>query len=244
LSGFTFAVPHALLETFFSLFFPPHCAGCAVGIESGQDFCPVCAASIEFIKPPRCQICSQPFDGMSGEFECPNCRGAAFHFDCAVSVVRSRRVIRELIHRVKYNREIWIMKILGRILLRGLGDSRLSGQEFDAIVPVPLHSKRLREREFNQAALLAGQLSRATGIPMREVLVRSRYTGTQTALDRAERRQNLRNAFSLRKNVDVTDQNLLLIDDVLTTGSTLDACAAVLLEQGAESVRALTLARG
>ena len=213
-------------------------------VESGQDFCPVCAATIEFIKPPRCQICSQPFDGMSGEFECPNCRGAAFHFDCAVSVVRSRRVIRELIHRVKYNREIWIMKILGRILLQGLADSRLSGQEFDAIVPVPLHSKRLREREFNQAALLAGQLSRATGTPMREVLVRSRYTGTQTALDRAERRQNLRNAFSLRKNDDVTDQNLLLIDDVLTTGSTLDACAAVLLEQGAESVRALTLARG
>jgi ComF family protein len=215
-----------------------------VRVESGQDFCPVCAATIEFIKPPRCQICSQPFDGMSGEFECPNCRGTAFHFDCAVSVVRSRRVIRELIHRVKYNREIWIMKILGRILLQGLADSRLSGQEFDAIVPVPLHSKRLREREFNQAALLAGQLSRAAGTPMREVLVRSRYTGTQTTLDRVERRQNLRNAFSLRKNVDVTDQNLLLIDDVLTTGSTLDACAAVLLEQGAESVRALTLARG
>jgi ComF family protein len=111
-------------------------------------------------------------------------------------------------------------------------------------VPVPLHSKRLREREFNQAALLAGQLSLCSGLPVRDVLVRSRYTGTQTALDRAERRQNLRNAFSLRKNAEVTDQNLLLIDDVLTTGSTLDACAAILLEQGAESVRALTLARG
>ncbi len=161
-----------------------------------------------------------------------------------MSVVRSRRVIRELIHRLKYNREIWIVKTLGRILVQGLDDVRLSAQDFDAIVPVPLHQKRLREREFNQAALLAGQLSRASGLPVRDVLVRSRYTGTQTALDRAERRQNLRNAFSLRKNADVTDQNLLLIDDVLTTGSTLDACAAVLLEQGAESVRALTLARG
>ena len=161
-----------------------------------------------------------------------------------MSVVRSRRVIRELIHRLKYNREIWIVKTLGRILVQGLDDVRLSAQDFDAIVPVPLHQKRLREREFNQAALLAGQLSRASGLPVRDVLVRSRYTGTQTALDRAERRQNLRNAFSLRKNADVTDQNLLLIDDVLTTGSTLDACAAILLEQGAESVRALTLARG
>jgi ComF family protein len=145
---------------------------------------------------------------------------------------------------VKYSREIWITKTLGRILAKGLADSRFSGQQFDALVPVPLHSKRLREREFNQAAVLAAHLSKSSGIPVRDVLRRHRYTGTQTALDRAERRQNLRNAFSLRKNTQVTDQNLLLIDDVLTTGSTLDACAAVLLEQGAESVRALTLARG
>ena len=235
---------HALFESLFTLFFPAHCAGCAAKVEAGQDFCPSCADTIEFIRIPRCQSCSQPFDGITAEFECPNCRGVAFHFECAVSVVRSRRVIRELIHRLKYNREIWIVKTLGRILVQGLEDVRLSGQDFDAIVPVPLHQKRLREREFNQAALLAGQLSRASGLPVRDVLVRSRYTGTQTALDRAERRQNLRNAFSLRKNADVTDQNLLLIDDVLTTGSTLDACAAILLEQGAESVRALTLARG
>lgn len=215
-----------------------------MAVDAGQDFCSTCESSIEFIKTPRCQVCSQPFDGMAGEFECPNCRGAAFHFEFAVSVVRSRGVVRELIHRLKYNREIWLVKVLSRILERGLADDRLSGEKFDAIVPVALHSKRLREREFNQSALLAAHLSRATGIPVCDVLTRSRYTGTQTALDRGERRQNLRNAFSLRKNASVTDQNLLLIDDVLTTGSTLDACAAVLLEQGAESVRALTLARG
>jgi ComF family protein len=244
LFGFIFAVSHAILESLFSLFFPSHCAGCAVKVASGQDFCPACAETIEFIQIPRCQICSQPFDGMTAEFECPNCRGVAFHYECAVSVVRSRRVIRELIHRLKYNREIWIVKSLGRILVQGLQDARLSGRDFDAIVPVPLHQKRLREREFNQAALLAGEVSRAAGLPVRDILVRSRYTGTQTVLDRAERRQNLRNAFSLRKNADVTDHNLLLIDDVLTTGSTLDSCAAILLEQGAESVRALTLARG
>lgn len=234
----------ALLEPLISLFFPAHCAGCALAVESGRDFCPNCESTIDFIKSPRCQVCSQPFEGLAGEFECPNCRGSAFHFEFAVSVVRSRGVIRELIHRLKYNREIWIGKVLSRILAQGLADDRLSGEKFDAIVPVPLHSKRLREREFNQSALLAGHLSRATGIPVREALARSRYTGTQTALDRSERRQNLRNAFSLRKNAFVTDHNLLLVDDVLTTGSTLDACAAVLLEHGAESVRAITLARG
>jgi len=237
-------VSPALIEPLISLFFPSHCAGCAVAVKTGCDFCPACESTIAFIKTPRCQICSQPFDGMAGEFSCPNCRGAAFHFEFAVSVVRSRGVIRELIHRLKYNREIWIANVLGRILVHGLAEDRLAGEKFDAIVPVPLHSKRLREREFNQAALLAAHVSKAAGIPLRDVLARRRYTGTQTALDRSGRRQNLRNAFLMRKNAFVTDQNLLLVDDVLTTGSTLDACAVVLLEQGAESVRALTLARG
>jgi predicted amidophosphoribosyltransferase len=88
------------------------------------------------------------------------------------------------------------------------------------------------------------EISRASGVPVRKFLVRRRYTGTQTRLTRGGRRQNLRNAFALRKNAAVADMNLLLVDDVLTTGSTLDACAAVLLEHGAASVRALTLARG
>lgn len=234
----------AVFSPLLSLFFPSHCAGCTSRIGVGEDFCGECYSSIEFIKPPRCQTCSQPFSGLASEFDCPNCRGAAFHFECAVSVLRSRRVIRDLIHRVKYNREFWITRCLGKFLTAGLDDPRLSGQTFDGIVPVPLHPKRLREREFNQAALLARHLSQNSGIPLRNVLLRNRYTNTQTALDRRERRQNLRNAFSARKNTNVTDQNLLLIDDVLTTGSTLDACAAVLLEMGAESVRALTLARG
>jgi ComF family protein len=114
----------------------------------------------------------------------------------------------------------------------------------DLLVPVPLHSKRLREREFNQADILARHLSESSGIPVCEPLVRRRYTTTQTALDRKARRQNLRNAFAMRKSMNVTDRNVLLVDDVLTTGSTLDACAAILLENGAGSVRALTVARG
>jgi ComF family protein len=234
----------SVFEPLGTLFFPSHCAHCARRIPAGADFCSDCAAAIEPVKVPRCETCSQPFEGLTEAFTCPNCRGAAFHFVCAVSVVRSRAVIRELIHRVKYGREIWLSRVLARILTNGLDDPRLADCAFDAIVPVPLHPKRLREREFNQAAVLAHHLSRATGLPVLNALSRNRYTGTQTALDRKGRRQNLRNAFAPLKNVNVTDKNLLLVDDVLTTGSTLDACAIVLLEQGAESVRALTVARG
>ena len=233
------------LEPLSTLFFPAHCASCSARIPSGEDFCPACAEAIEWIRLPRCEICSQPFDGiMEDFFDCPNCRGAAFHFECAVSVVRSRRVVRELIHRLKYGREIWLARVLGGMMREGLNDLRLKGCSLDAIVPVPLHPRRLREREFNQAAVLARHLSQSAGLPVLDVLARHRYTGTQTALDREGRRQNLRNAFSLRKNAVVTDKNLLLVDDVLTTGSTLDACAAVLLAHGAESIRALTVARG
>jgi len=110
-------------------------------------------------------------------------------------------------------------------------------------VPVPLHPTRERERGFNQASLLSGLLSAQTSIRSQRVLERVRYTTTQTALDRSERMENLHNAFRLRKNADVRGLRVLLIDDVLTTGSTLSECARVLKRAGAISVHAATAAR-
>lgn len=233
-----------LVEPLRSLFFPAHCAGCGSAVGEHDDLCAGCAAAVEFVRPPRCGVCSQPYSGDMAEFTCPNCRGEAFAFDCAVAVTLSRGPVRDMVHRLKYARELWLARVLGTLMARGLDDERLAGMEFDGIVPVPLHPRREREREFNQAALLAAELSRASGIPLVAALARRRYTTTQTRLDREGRRQNLRDAFILRKNARVTDNNLLLVDDVLTTGSTLDACAAILLEAGACSVRALTVARG
>ena len=227
-----------------SLVFPAHCAHCGVAVDEGRDFCSRCLHGIERVRSPKCEICSQPFHGMIEEVECPNCAGEAFSFDVAVCVVRSRGPVRELLHRLKYGREIWIARVLAGLMREGFEDRRLALREIDALVPVPLHAVRMREREFNQAALLAGQLSKERGIPVAEVLKRVRSTGTQTKLDRRRRRQNLRNAFTLKSGSKVEGMSLLLVDDVLTTGSTLDACASVLMEHGASSVCALTLARG
>jgi ComF family protein len=124
-----------------------------------------------------------------------------------------------------------------------MDDERIREIRFDVIVPVPLHAARQRERGFNQASLLADLLSAQTSIPSRPLLERIRYTTTQTALDRSQRMENLHNAFRLRKKADVRGLRVLLIDDVLTTGSTLSECARVLKRAGANSVYAATAAR-
>lgn len=233
-----------LLDPLRSLFFPSHCAGCGCSVPEGSSLCPTCWESIEKIRPPRCEVCSQPYPGAVPIFTCPNCHGDAFHFDCAIAVMHSRGVVREMIHRLKYGKELWLGRILAGWMREGLDDPRLQGWIPDALVPVPLHPRRLREREFNQAEILCEELAQTTGIRVISALVRHRYTTTQTQLDRKGRRQNLRDAFIPGKNRDVMNLNLLLVDDVLTTGSTLDACASALLGAGARSVRALTAARG
>lgn len=233
----------AVLETLRDLFFPLHCAGCGTALKAGW-FCKACREAIKPVPEPRCDTCSQPFPGAMDRFVCVNCRGRAFHFQCAVAVMQSRGVLREVIHRMKYGGELWLAEPLGDFLEAGLTDERMEGEVFDAIVPVPLHALREREREFNQAEILARELAKRRGWPVLEVLKRERYTVTQTHFNRRRRMQNLRDAFSLQQNVRVQGKRLLLVDDVLTTGSTMDECARMLLEGGAQSVWALTVARG
>ena len=145
--------------------------------------------------------------------------------------------------RRRYCKCVHLRHLVGRWLYAAFDDERLRGRQFDIIVPVPLHPTRQRERGFNQAGLLAELLSARISIPCKSMLERVRYTTTQTALDRAERMENLHNAFRLRKNADVRGLQVLLIDDVLTTGSTLSECARVLKRAGATSVYAATAAR-
>jgi competence protein ComFC len=235
--------PREVLETLGDLFFPRHCAGCAVAIRSGW-LCGDCSDSLLAVVPPRCEACSRPYSGSLEPFVCSNCRGKAFHFSSAVAVMQSRGVVRELIHRFKYGGETWLAGLLGEFLKQGLRDARLSHRAFDAVVPVPLHPLRRREREFNQAEVLARGLARAQNWQFCDALVRIRYTVTQTHFDRRRRMRNLRGAFHVRRKAPIEGKRLLLVDDVLTTGSTLDECARMLLLAGANTVHALAVARG
>ena len=228
-----------------SLFYPAFCAICAAPIEAGESLCASCTGKAPCIRAPFCAKCSQPFPGdITGEFTCANCADRVLHFAAAVSAYRSRGVVREVIHSFKYGRQLHLRHQLGRWLGETLEDPRLAGRRFDFIVPVPLHPARQRERGFNQADLLAAALHRSSGIPLRNILQRTRYTTTQTQFDRSERMENLKDAFRLRRGGNVQGLRMLLVDDVLTTGSTLSECASVLRAAGALSVHATTVARG
>ena len=227
-----------------SLFYPPLCAVCSVSVGFEDYLCPSCAAKAPRIKPPFCSKCSEPFDGAITEaFSCANCAHRILHFEAAVCAYRSRGVVRSLLHQFKYGHQIHLRHPVADWLAATLDDPRLRDRRFDLVVPVPLHPARKRERGFNQAELLAELLSARAGLTLKNALERIRYTTTQTAFDRAERMENLHNAFRLRKKLDVRGLRVLLIDDVLTTGSTLSECARVLKAGGALSVHAATAAR-
>jgi ComF family protein len=232
------------LRAFVSLFYPAACAACSAPIGFTDYLCEACNAKAPRITPPFCRTCSEPFDGSITEvFSCANCAHRVLHFESAVAAFRSRGVVRKIIHDFKYGHQIHLRHPVANWLADTLDDPRLQGRRFDLIIPVPLHPTRKRERGFNQAELLAELLATRAGLTTRAALQRIRYTTTQTAFDRTERMENLHNAFRLRKKADVRGLRVLLIDDVLTTGSTLNECARVLKAAGALSVHAATAAR-
>jgi len=233
-----------LLEAAVSLLYPPVCTICGTSIRAGEYLCDQCEAKAVRISAPFCEKCSEPFDGsIKGAFTCANCAHRTIYFEAAVAAYRGRGIVRQIVHEFKYGRHIHLRHLVARWLHAALDDERLCGHRFDVVVPVPLHLARQRERGFNQASLLVELLSAQTTVPPKPLLERTRYTTTQTALDRSERMENLHNAFRLRKNANVRGLRVLLVDDVLTTGSTLNECARVLKRAGAFSVHAATAAR-
>jgi ComF family protein len=233
-----------LLRALGTLFYPPICTICSSSVSSDDYLCQSCSGKATRIVAPFCATCSEPFAGtMSGTFDCANCAHRRLYFEAAVAVYRSRGVVRRVMHDFKYGSSIHLRYPVARWLGMALEDERLRGRRFDVIVPVPLHPARQRQRGFNQAAVLAQLLSDKIGIPVSSALQRIRFTTTQTAFDRSERMKNLRGAFRLRRKADVQGLQVLLIDDVLTTGATLSECARVLKKAGATSVYAATAAR-
>jgi ComF family protein len=186
-----------------------------------------------------------PFEGeITNPFECSNCRDLDWPFTSARSAVVARGKVLDVIHRYKYNRALWFEPFLADLLLRR-AKPELRREDWDWIVPVPLHPAKHREREFNQAGRMAARLSEATTIPLNtHWLHRVLPTRTQTLLSREERLANVRKAFALRSSPNLKGSRIVLVDDVFTTGATTGACARVLRAAGAGDVCVWTVARG
>lgn len=203
--------------------------------------CRSCSDFMPYIREPKCSICGKPLEGTE-EGLCPDCLRYSHHFDQALSVFELSITVQELIYRYKYGREFGLSRTLAHFMLQAL---KASKWELDMILPVPLHKNRLKHRGFNQAALLADYISYHSKIAsMYKVLVRNTDTKTQTGLNRIQRAENLKNVFTVTNPDMVKNKNILLVDDVYTTGATADSCSLALKEAGASRIYVLTVATG
>jgi ComF family protein len=236
-----------LLDAALGFIYPPVCQICGNARSTAAEgyVCSRCWQRVRFIVPPFCERCGLPFAGnITASFECSNCREMELHFKSARSAVTAGELVLEIIHRYKYQRALWFEPFLADLLARAAGPE-LRREQWDLIVPVPLHAAKRREREFNQAERLGRHLSAATLIPLNDSLLRRvEPTRTQTQLTRPERAANVRKAFALRAGGRLRGERLVLVDDVFTTGATTSACARVLLQAGAGEVCVWTVARG
>ncbi len=223
---------------------PPRCLSCGETVAEPGALCGVCWPRLTFLTPPLCGICGFPFDYDPGAGAvCGECLRAPPPFERARTVFRYDEHSRDLVISFKHRDRIDAAPAYGKWMARA-GSEILA--EADVIVPVPLHRRRLISRRYNQSAELCHALGRETGLPHNpDLLVRTRATPTQGRLNRAERERNVRGAFALRPDAapSLQGRRVVLVDDVLTTGATVNACARTLLRGGAAAVDVLTLAR-
>lgn len=208
--------------------------------------CAECWPKLQFLAEPLCQCCGVPLpesEAPETGFTCMPCATSAPAFRSARAAVLFDEVGADLVHKLKYADRTALAPTLARWMLRA---APALVERADWLVPVPLHRGRLLRRRFNQAALLAQALGRLSGKPvLPQALLRTKRTPPQVGLGRARRAANVRNAFAVapRFAEPLRRAHILLIDDVLTTGATAEACARVLLKAGAASVEVLTVAR-
>jgi ComF family protein len=216
------------------LLFPPRCVGCS---KTGTWFCADCMASVKPITPPFCIRCGRR---TQAEWLCASCRSTPIILDGIRSVACHEGALREAIHHFKYRSRRELAEPLGRLLFDYWREADLAT---DLVIPVPLHKSRQKERGYNQSTLLAQALTRHAGLALNgKDLVRTRATPPQVGLDAQERKVNVHEAFQWTGG-SLQGLVVLLIDDVCTTGATLQACAMALRQSGATGVWALTLAR-
>ncbi|MDE3226109.1 MAG: ComF family protein [Nitrospirota bacterium] len=235
-----------VLRRLLHMVLPGECAGCGTALSDDPVpfFCRPCWAGLSPLGGPACPRCGRPFASpvaltFSPDHLCGSCRQKRPAYTKAWSLYPYAPPLRDALRLFKYRGKVALADALGRLL-----HSSAMPQHLDLLMPVPIHSSRLREREFNQSLLLADRLNRRLQLPLSfDNLVRLRPTVPQTELSRSARLKNLRRAFAVLRPDDVREKRILLIDDVFTTGTTVNECAKALRKAGAADIYVCTLAR-
>jgi ComF family protein len=218
-----------LVERALDLLFPPRCVGCG---SIGRWICDRCWPAVPWLPERRCSLCGRH----APQTTCVTCSGGSSALDGVIAVADFEDVAREAVHAVKFDGRHAISRLLGQLMA-----ARVVGEEPNVVIPVPLHPARRRERGYDQSVLLARHIARVLNVPCYDhALRRSRRTEQQATLESAARRRNVAGAFETRRPL--TGASILLVDDVLTTGATLEAAAEVLRASGAESIIGLVFA--
>lgn len=233
-------------RAFIDFFFPPQCSICGqpLGKNPIDRPCPSCLSQMKIFSPPRCPRCGLGFYTSAGQDHlCSACLTEDWDFARARALGPYEGWMAEVISRFKFRGAARLARPLGTLMAE-YEDAEFPFSEFDLLVPVPLHRQRLRERGFNQSLLLARRMAKVHSLPVNAtVLQRIRHTQPQTELSGPERKKNIRQAFAVTRSAGIVDKRVLLIDDVFTTGATVQECSKTLLKAGAKQVDVFTLAR-
>ena len=232
-----------IFNQFIDIIYPPRCHICKKFLKT-PSFCQQCFDGFSKITSPLCPICGRPFvSGVDYDHVCEDCLRKRPFYNRATAPYLYDGGLMKAIHQFKYEEKSYLANSLGP-LLASFAKERLKEMDDCLVMPVPLHPKRLRERGFNQSLLLARYIADLSGTELDFLsLRRIRYTRPQTGLQRDERRKNVRRAFELKNPHLAKGRTVILVDDVATTGNTLNECARALKRSGAEKVFCMVLAR-
>jgi len=236
-----------VLNRLLNIIYPKICIVCHNPLEINAIdnlLCLDCWMRIKKNTPPLCTICGRQIRVIQiTKSVCPNCQRQSFSFDRAFSPCVYEGIVRELIHKFKYQNKDYLSIPLARLLIEFISQYQINLNLFDMVIPIPLHKLRLREREFNQAELLARRVAEEFSLTLcSSNLWRKYHRQAQMELSDEKRWKNIKGCFSLRNPVEIKGKNIFLVDDVLTTGATCSEAASVLKASGAASVFVLTLA--
>ncbi len=232
---------HQTIETGLSFLYPAQCRVCesVLGLESVPYVCNSCWSKIDVIQQPWCEICGSP---NSGEL-CDDCAANPPQYGKLRAIANYDNTLQTVIHLFKFEKRKTLAVSLAKLVLNHFPiDIHIA--EYDYILPIPIHKKRLQERGFNQAILIANQISKEYGINVStDTLIKQKNTSPQSSLNRQERQTNIIGAFELQQNAVVTGKRILVLDDVYTTGATVREAVKVLWYADPAEVDVITLAR-